>query len=43
MMVKLKNAIEESEHVSRYIFREWGVTFYPPYKNFVLEILLRGR
>jgi len=35
--------IEKSEYVSKYVFREWGVTFHPPYKNFVLEILIRGR
>ena len=40
---KLKNMIEKSECVSKYIFQERGVTFYPPHQNFVLEILIRGR
>ena len=33
--------IEKSEHVSKYVFWEWGVTFYPSYTNFVLEISIR--
>jgi len=43
MKSKLKNMIEKSKHVSMYVFWEWGVTFYPPYKNFILKILIRGR
>jgi len=35
--------LEKSEYVSKYIFQERGVTFHPPYKNFVLEISIRGR
>ena len=35
---KLKNTIKKSEYVSKYVFRERGVIFHPPYKNFVLEI-----
>ena len=35
--------IEKSEYVSKYIFQERGVTFHPPYKNFVLEISIRGK
>ena len=29
--------------MTKYMFWEWDVTFPPPYKNFVLEILIRGR
>ena len=35
--------LEKLEYVSMYEFQELGVTFYPPYKNFVLEISIRGR
>ena len=35
--------LEKSEYVSTYVFRERGVTYYPPYKNFVLEISIRGK
>ena len=33
--------IKKLEHVSKYVFWERGVTFYPPNKNFVLEISIR--
>ena len=35
--------IKKSEHVSKYVFRERGVTFHPPYKNCVLAISIRGK
>jgi len=35
--------LKKLENVSEYVFQEWGVTFHPPYKNFVLEISVRGR
>ena len=38
---KSKNMIEKSEHLSKYVFQEHGATFYPPNKNFVLEISIR--
>ena len=37
-----KNTIEKSEYVTKYVFRDWGVTFHPPYKNCVHAILIRG-
>ena len=40
---KSKNMIEKSEYVSKYVFQERGVTFYPPYKNFVLKISIREK
>ena len=33
--------IKKLEYVSKYVFWERGVTIYPPYKNFILEILIR--
>ena len=35
--------IEKSEYTTKYVFREWGVTFHPPYKNCVLAISIRGK
>ena len=35
--------IKKFEYVIKYIFREWGVTFHPPYKNCLLTILIRGK
>ena len=35
--------IEKSEYATKYVFRERGVTFHPPYKNFVLAISIRGK
>ena len=40
---KLKNMIKKSEYAVKNVFGERGVTFFPPYKNFVLEILIRGK
>jgi len=37
-----KNMIEKSKYVFKYVFREHDVIIYPPYKNFVLEISIRG-
>ena len=34
--------IKKSEYVSKYIYWERDITFHPPYKNFVLEISIRG-
>ena len=33
--------IEKSEYISKYVFREQGVTFHPLYKNFVFKISIR--
>ena len=35
--------IEKFEYVTKYVFRERGVTFHPPYKNCVLAISIRGK
>jgi len=35
--------IKKSEYVSKYVFWERGVTFYPPHKNCVLAISIRGK
>ena len=35
--------IKKSEYVSKYVFREQGVTFHPPYKNCVLAISIRSK
>jgi len=32
---------KKSEHVFGYIFRDQNITTYPPYKNFILKILIR--
>ena len=40
---KSKNTIEKSEYVSKYVFWERGVTFYPLYKNCVLAISIKGK
>ena len=37
MESKSKNMIKKSEHVSKYVFQERGVTFHPPYKNSSLK------
>ena len=35
--------IKKSEYVTKYVFRERGVTYHPPYKNCVLAISIRGK
>ena len=40
---KSKNMIKKSEYATKYVFREQGVTFHPPYRNCVLAISIRGK
>ena len=35
--------IKKFEYATKYVLREQGVTFHPPYKNCVLVILIRGK
>ena len=35
--------IKKSEYTTKYVFRERGVTFHPPYKNYALAISIRGK
>jgi len=40
---KSKNKNKKLEYASQYVFREQGVTFHPPYRNYVLAILIWGK
>jgi len=45
--IKYRKQIEKydrkSEYATKYVFQERGITIYPPYKNCVLAISLRGK